>query len=160
MQDGRALPGLFCAWSLSSPLREFPWLSPWSGWAAERLSGWPKLAPNLKERHNLNMADEPENMTLILLREIRGEQERLAAQLARVLGELAEMREQTQLIPQIAGDVSELEREVSDLQITLAATRADIGAHQGNGWEGSQNEEIRLALFERQHSQVALSDAQ
>ena len=41
------------------------------------------------------MADEPENMTLILLREIRGEQERLAAQLARVLGELAEMREQT-----------------------------------------------------------------
>ncbi|MFY9876772.1 MAG: hypothetical protein WB610_05430 [Rhodomicrobium sp.] len=101
--------------------------------SVERLSGWRKLAPNLKERHNLNMADEPENMTLILLREIRGEQERLAAQLARVLGELAEMREQTQLIPQIAGDVSELEREVSDLQITLAATRADIGAHQGNG---------------------------
>ena len=81
--------------------------------SVERLSGWRKLAPNLKERHNLNMADEPENMTLI--------------------GELAEMREQTQLIPQIAGDVSELEREVSDLQITLAATRADIGAHQGNG---------------------------
>jgi uncharacterized protein Yka (UPF0111/DUF47 family) len=92
-----------------------------------------KLAPNLKERHNLTMADEPENTTIILLREIRGEQERLAAQLARVLGELAEMREQTQLIPQIAGDVSELEREVSDLQINLAATRADIGARQGNG---------------------------
>ena len=50
-----------------------------------------------------------------------------------MLGELAEMREQTQLIPQIAGDVSELEREVSDLQINLAATRADIGARQGNG---------------------------
>ncbi len=46
--------------------------------SVERLSGWRKLAPNLKERHNLNMADEPENMTLILLREIRGEQERLS----------------------------------------------------------------------------------
>ena len=49
------------------------------------------------------MADEPENMTLILLREIRGEQERLAAQLARVLGELAEMRQQTQLIRRSPG---------------------------------------------------------
>ena len=37
------------------------------------------------------MADEPENMTLILLREIRGEQERLASMLGRVTEAVTEI---------------------------------------------------------------------
>ena len=61
--------------------------------------------------------DTPENVDLRFL----------AEQQARILGELAEMREQTKLIPQIAASVSELQRDVSELRITLAATRAVVG---------------------------------
>jgi hypothetical protein len=54
--------------------------------------------------------DTPENIDLRFL----------AEQQSRILGELAERREQTKLIPQIVLSVSEL-------QIALAATRADVG---------------------------------
>ena len=53
------------------------------------------------------MADEPENLTLKLLREMRGE-----------------MREGFE---KAFGDLAELKRDVSELQIAVAATRTDTG---------------------------------
>jgi hypothetical protein len=68
------------------------------------------------------MADEPENLTLRLLQEIRGEMregfEKAFGDLAELRGELNDVREQTKLIPQFAKDVS-------DLQVSVAAIRAD-----------------------------------
>ena len=63
------------------------------------------------------MADEPENLTLALLREIRSE---MREGFEKAFSELADVRAQTKLIPQLAKDVSEL-------QVALAATRADVG---------------------------------
>jgi hypothetical protein len=56
------------------------------------------------------MADEPEKIDLNFL----------ARQGKQILAELAEMREQTKLVPQIVVAVSEL-------GIAIAATRADLG---------------------------------
>lgn len=56
----------------------------------------------------------------------------LAEQLARVLVELREMRGQTVQIPEMHADISSLRRDVSELQIAIAATRADIGVIKGD----------------------------
>jgi hypothetical protein len=58
------------------------------------------------------MTDEPENLTLKLLREMR-----------------AEMREGFE---KAFGDLAELRGSVSELQIAVAATRADIGVIKGD----------------------------
>ena len=58
------------------------------------------------------MTDEPENLTLALLREIRGE---IREGFEKAFGDLAELR----------GFVSELHGSVSDLQVSVAAMRAD-----------------------------------
>ena len=58
------------------------------------------------------MADEPENMTLVLLREMRTE---MREGFEKAFGDLAELR----------GFVSELHGSVSDLQVSVAAMRAD-----------------------------------
>jgi predicted nuclease with TOPRIM domain len=58
------------------------------------------------------MTDEPENLTLKLLREIRGE---MREGFEKAFGDLAELR----------GSVSELRGSVSDLQVSVAAMRAD-----------------------------------
>jgi phosphoenolpyruvate-protein kinase (PTS system EI component) len=50
----------------------------------------------------------------------------IARQNARILGELAEMREQTNHIPALRADVSDLRADVSELQHAMAATRADL----------------------------------
>ena len=60
------------------------------------------------------MTDEPENLTLKLLREMRAE---MREGFEKAFGDLTELR----------GSVSELRGSVSELQIALAATRTDIG---------------------------------
>ncbi len=63
------------------------------------------------------MADEPKDHTLHLLREIRAE---VREGCTKVFDDLAELCEQTKLIPQLAKDVSEL-------QVAVASMRADQG---------------------------------
>jgi predicted nucleic acid-binding Zn-ribbon protein len=64
------------------------------------------------------MPDEiPENIDLRFLAQ---QQQRLLAEFGEMRAELTGMREQTKLIPQI-------QRDVSELQIALAATRTDVG---------------------------------
>jgi hypothetical protein len=58
------------------------------------------------------MGDEPENLTLKLLREIRGE---MREGFEKAFRDLAELR----------GFVSELHGSVSDLQVSVGAMRAD-----------------------------------
>ena len=83
----------------------------------------------------------------------------LAEQRSRILAEFGEMRGQTQLIPQIAGAVSELQRDVSELQIALAATHADVSViketvekiHETQQSHGARLNAIdgRLAIIEK-----------
>jgi len=63
------------------------------------------------------MADEPESRMLHLLREIRAE---VREGFTKVFDDLAELREHTKPIPQLAKDVSEL-------QVAVAAIRTDQG---------------------------------
>jgi len=70
------------------------------------------------------MTDEPENHTLHLLREIRSE---TREGFTKVFDDLAELREQTRLIPQLVKDVSELQSSVSELQHEVGAMRVDQG---------------------------------
>jgi hypothetical protein len=60
------------------------------------------------------MTDEPENLTLTLLREMRAE---MREGFEKAFGELAELR----------GEMLGMRADVSELQIAMAATRADIG---------------------------------
>jgi hypothetical protein len=74
------------------------------GARADRRLGLPGAG---RAHYSRRMADEPENLTLKLLREMRGE-----------------MREGFE---KAFGDLAELRGSVSELQIALAATRTDIG---------------------------------
>jgi hypothetical protein len=92
------------------------------------------------------MADEPENLTLHLLREIRSE---VREGFTKVFDDLAEMR----------GSVSELRDSVSDLQVSVAAMRADQGranelleqVHEVQKNQGARLNVIdgRLAIIEK-----------
>ena len=90
------------------------------------------------------MADEPENLTLKLLREMR-----------------AEMREGFE---KAFGDLAELRGSVSELQVAVAAVRADQGrtnellekVHETQQSHGARLNAIdgRLALIERHTGMV------
>jgi len=92
------------------------------------------------------MTDEPENLTLKLLREIRGE---MREGFEKAFGDLAELR----------GSVSELRGSVSDLQVSVAAMRADQGranelleqVHEVQKNQGARLNVIdgRLAIIEK-----------
>ena len=97
------------------------------------------------------MADEPENLTLKLLREIRGE---MREGFEKAFGDLAELR----------GSVSELRGSVSDLQHEVAAMRVDQGrtnellekVHDTQQNHGARLNAIegRLALIEKHAGMV------
>jgi hypothetical protein len=89
------------------------------------------------------MADEPENLTLMLLREMR-------AELGAIKTELAEIKEQTKRIP--------------ELQVAVAAIRTDQGrtnelleqVHETQQNQGARLNAIdgRLALIEKHTGMV------
>ena len=92
------------------------------------------------------MTDEPENMTLKLLREMRAE---MREGFEKAFGDLAELR----------GSVSELGGSVSELQLSVAAMRADQNraneileqVHEVQKNQGARLNVIdgRLALIEK-----------
>ena len=85
------------------------------------------------------MADEPVSHMLHLLREIRAE---VREGFTKVFDDLAELREHTKPIPQLAKDVSEL-------QVAVAAIRADQG----------RANELLEKISETQQNQGARLDA-
>jgi predicted nuclease with TOPRIM domain len=92
------------------------------------------------------MTDEPENLTLKLLREMRSE---MREGFEKAFGDLTELR----------GSVSELRGSVSDLQVSVAAMRADQGranelleqVHEVQKNQGARLNVIdgRLAIIEK-----------
>jgi uncharacterized protein YdcH (DUF465 family) len=84
------------------------------------------------------MADEPENHTLHLLREMRDE--------------IKTIRASTDRIPKIAEDVGELQREVAAMRVDQNRTNAlleDVAAIQKNQGARLNVMEARLGLIEK-----------
>jgi DNA repair ATPase RecN len=76
----------------------------------------------------------------------------LAKQNARILRELGEMREQTQNIPQMRADISEIQIAVAAISTDLKAVKADvagIAAVQKNQGERLNAIDGRLGLLEK-----------
>ena len=85
------------------------------------------------------MADEPENMTLVLLREMRGE---MREGFEKAFGDLAELR----------GSVSELQHEVAAMRVDQGRTNNLLeSVHETQQNQGTRLNAIegRLALIEK-----------
>lgn len=65
------------------------------------------------------MADEPENLTIRLLQEIRAE---MKEGFEKAFGDLADMREHTKLIPKVRADILELQHEVASMRVDQGRT--------------------------------------
>ena len=94
------------------------------------------------------MADEPENLTLKMLREMRSE---MREGFEKAFGELAELREQTKPIPQLVKDVADLQHEVAAMRIDQRRTNELLEqVHEIQKNQGARLTAIegRLALIE------------
>ncbi len=88
------------------------------------------------------MADEPENLTLVLLREIRAEQERLAIMLGKVTDAVTEVAATQSHHSAVLGRHSEILTHHSELLEKINETQQNYGARL-NAIDG------RLAIIER-----------
>jgi len=93
------------------------------------------------------MADEPENMTLVLLREIRAEQERLAAMLGKVTEAVTAIAATQQYHSNVLNRHSSILDHHSELLEQIYETQRNYGGHL-NVIDG------RLATIEK-HSGLA-----
>jgi NTP pyrophosphatase (non-canonical NTP hydrolase) len=107
------------------------------------------------------MADEPENMTLALLREIRGEIregfEKAFGDLAELRDELRDMGEQTKFIPKLVNDVADLQHEVAAMRVDQSRTNELLEqVHEVQQNQGARLNVIegRLALIEKHTGMV------
>jgi chromosome segregation ATPase len=97
------------------------------------------------------MTDEPENLTLALLREIRGE---MREGFEKAFGDLAELRGS---VSQLQGSVSELQVAVAALSVDLKETKKTVEqVHETQKNQGARLNAIdgRLALIEKHTGMV------
>jgi septal ring factor EnvC (AmiA/AmiB activator) len=77
------------------------------------------------------MAEEPENHTLALLREMRAEnaafRKEVNQRFEKLEADIAEIKAQTKHIPQMRADIAELQMSVAAMQVSVAAIRTEQG---------------------------------
>jgi small-conductance mechanosensitive channel len=107
------------------------------------------------------MADEPENLTIRLLQDIRSEMregfEKAFGDLAELRDELQDMREQTKFIPKLVNDVADLQHEVAAMRVDQARTNELLEqVHEVQKNQGARLNVIegRLALIEKHTGMV------
>ena len=87
------------------------------------------------------MADEPENLTLVLLREIRGEQAAMREDITGLRGDMQEVRAEQHALASLLG-------KVSDAVTAVARTQERHSELLGKLYEIQQNNGARLNVIE------------
>ena len=87
------------------------------------------------------MADEPENLTLVLLREIRGEQAAMREDITGLRGDMQEVRAEQHALASLLG-------KVSDAVTAVAQTQERHSELLGKLYEIQQNNGARLNVIE------------